>query len=184
MKVIAIGGSPRLKGNTNYLIDQVLEELNNRGLETEKFILSQYKIGPCQAHDNCGSLTECLQKDDAQIILEKFAQADGIVLASPVYYYSISAQMKIFIDRNYFLYTHNTKLKARCAGLIAIGGGGGADLAIGELKKLVSFTETPTLVVSGYAGPPGAVKEKKDIINLVRNIGIRMAETLLKPSSN
>ena len=65
IKVVAIGGSPRLHGNTNYLIDQVLSELTSRGVETEKIVLNEYKISPCQAHENCGSFTECQQQDDA-----------------------------------------------------------------------------------------------------------------------
>jgi len=84
MKVVAIGGSPRLNGNSNYLIDQVLNELASCGIETEKIVLNQYKINPCQAHDNCGELPKCLQQDDAPWILEKFSEADGVIVASPV----------------------------------------------------------------------------------------------------
>ena len=65
MKVVAIGGSPRIKGNSNYLIDRVLEELSSCGIEIEKIVLNQYKIGPCQAHDNCHDVKKCLQQDDA-----------------------------------------------------------------------------------------------------------------------
>ena len=86
MKVVAIGGSPRLQGHTNYLIDQALNELASRGIETEKIVLNEYKIGPCQAHLNCASFSECQQKDDGSWILEKFRQADGVIIASPVYF--------------------------------------------------------------------------------------------------
>ncbi len=102
MKVVAIGGSPRLNGNTNYLIDQVLDELASRRVETEKIVLNQYIISPCQAHDNCGELSKCLQQDDAPWILERFSQADGVVIATPVYFASVSAQIKTFMDRSFF----------------------------------------------------------------------------------
>jgi multimeric flavodoxin WrbA len=180
MKVIAIGGSPRANGNTSFLIDQVLTELASQGIETEKILLSQYKVNFCLGHSNCGSLPACLQKDDTPQILDKFLNADGIVMATPVYYYSVSAQMKTFIDRNYFAFTHNRKIQARIAGFIAVGGGGGADMAIDELKKVLGFSGIPYLAVTGYAGPPGAIKDKADIVKKAREMGQEMAAILNK----
>jgi multimeric flavodoxin WrbA len=84
MKILAIVGSPRLKGNTNYLVDVALREAKNLGAKTEKVILSQYEVNPCQGHDNCGSLDVCVQKDDTGWILEKFCEADVVIPPSPV----------------------------------------------------------------------------------------------------
>jgi multimeric flavodoxin WrbA len=111
MKILAIVGSPRPKGNTSYLVDCALEDAADHGIETEKIILSQYKVNPCQGHDNCSSFSSCKQDDDVPWILDKFCNADGIILGSPVYYYNMTAQMKAFIDRNYFLYRHNISPK-------------------------------------------------------------------------
>lgn len=82
MKVLAIGGSPRLNGVSNYLIDQALGELASRGIETEKIVLNQYRIGFCQAHSNCASFSECQQEDDVPWILEKFATAPSSLWAT------------------------------------------------------------------------------------------------------
>ncbi|TET68945.1 MAG: flavodoxin family protein, partial [Dehalococcoidia bacterium] len=117
MKLLAIVGSPRLKGNTNYLVGQALKEAAALGAETEKIVLSQYVVNPCLGHDNCASFDACQQKDDAGWILDRLCQADGVIIATPVYYYNVSAQMKAFIDRNYFLYKHNQKYKARAVGI-------------------------------------------------------------------
>ncbi len=178
MKVVAIGGSPRLQGDTNYLIDQVLQELKEKGIETEKFILNQYSISPCQAHDDCGSFTECKVRDDAPAILEKFAEADGIILASPVYMYTISAQMKTFMDRTFFFYTHDRPIKARAAGLIAIGGGAGADETIKEMKKLTRGPGMKVFTLAGYTGSSEA-RKMPDLIQKARDMGLQMAEVLL-----
>ena len=107
MKILAIVGSPRPKGNSNYLVDQALEEASKLAVDTEKIVLSQYEVNPCLGHDDCASFESCLQKDDAGWIFDRFREADGVILATPVYYYNVSAQMKAFIDRNYFLYTHD-----------------------------------------------------------------------------
>ncbi len=184
MKVVAIGGSPRLHGNTNYLIDQALGELASHGIETEKIVLNKYKVGPCQAHDNCGSFAECQQKDDGQWILEKFSQADGVILASPVYFGTISAQMKAFMDRSFFLFRHDMGLKAKCAGLIAIAGRRGADETVEDLRKLVRRAEAEVFTLSGNSGAPDVdPKTQSELIEQARNMAKQMTEVLTAGSS-
>lgn len=179
MKVVAIGGSPRLQGNTNYLIDQVLSELASRGVETEKIVLNDYKIGPCQAHSNCASFSECQQKDDASWILEKFSQADGVILASPVYFGSISAQMKTFMDRSFYLFTHGKRMNCKCAGLIAIAVRRGAEETIRELRKFVRSPDIKAFTMEGYSGRPDAdPKSQLELIKQAKDIGKQMAEIL------
>ncbi|MFC2067787.1 flavodoxin family protein [Chloroflexota bacterium] len=123
MKILAIVGSPRLKGNTNYLVDKALEEAVKLGAQAEKIILRKYNVNPCLGDDDCASFDSCLQKDDTGWILNKFCEADGVILATPVYYCNVSAQMKTFIDRNYYLYKHNLKSRAKVVGLIIVAGG-------------------------------------------------------------
>lgn len=184
MKVVAIGGSPRLHGNTNYLIDQILGELASKGIETEKIVLNEYKVGPCQAHDNCASLSECQMKDDGQWILEKFSQADGVILASPVYFGAISAQMKAFMDRSFFLFRHGMGLNAKCAGLIAVAGRRGADEAVEELKKFVRRAEAEVLTLSGNSGAPDIdPRTQTELIERARDMAQQMAEVLTAGSS-
>jgi multimeric flavodoxin WrbA len=180
MKVVAIGGSPRLNGNTNYLLDVTLKELNSRGVETEKIILSQYKINPCQGHDNCASFPACPQQDDASWILEKFRLADGIVLASPVYYCNVSAQIKAFIDRNNFLFKHHQKIKARCAGLIVVAGFEGTEEALAALKRAFLFSNPDTRVftLSGHEDKPGLIKTQAEIVKQAADMGRLIAEHL------
>jgi len=179
MKVVAIGGSPRLKGNTNYLIDQAFKELASHGIKTEKIVLNEYKIGFCQGHDECASFAECKQKDDIPWIMEKFRQADGVILASPVYCYSFTAQMKTFLDRTYFAYTHNLPMKARCAGLIAIAGGDGLEPTLKALKGLLGFSNNmKVFTVSGYASSIGDAQQNPALIKQATNMGKQMAEVL------
>jgi multimeric flavodoxin WrbA len=184
MKVVAIGGSPRLHGNTNYLIDQALSELASQGIDTEKIVLNEYKVGPCQAHEDCASFSECQQKDDGQWILEKFSQADGVILASPVYFGTISAQMKAFMDRSFYLFRHNMGLKAKCVGLIAIAGRRGADQTVEELKKLVRRAEAELLTLSGNSGSPDIdPRTQTELIEQARYMGKKMAEILAAGNS-
>jgi len=177
MKVVAIVGSPHADGNTSYLADQALEELASQGIETEKIVLGQCVIGPCLAHDKCGTFSACKVKDDAPGIIEKYNRADGVILASPVYFFDVSAQMKAFIDRNFFTFTHGGKKKAKYAGLIAIGGGGGADETIATLKRFAGLPDENCFVVAGYTGQDSA-RNKSELVKHARDMGKKMAAKL------
>lgn len=180
MKVVAIGGSPRLQGKSNYLIDQVLEEIALRGIETEKIVLNQYKFGFCQAHSDCASYTECKQKDDASWILEKYRLADGIIVATPVYFGSISGQIKTFVDRTFFIYMHGRRPQAKCVGLIAIAGRGGHEEAVKALTRFIRVPNAQVFTLAGASGRPDAdPKEQVDLIKQARDMGRKMADVLV-----
>lgn len=182
MKILAIVGSPRSAGNTSYLIDEALGEASGRGLETEKILLGDYRVGPCLGHENCASFPACRQEDDAPWILEKFREAEGIILGSPVYYYNMTAQMKAFVDRNYFLFRHDIRLNAQCAGLVVVAGGGGIDQTVRALRRFVKLStgmpDEKIATLTGYASGPGQAKGDLPLVEEARRLGAQMAEML------
>lgn len=185
MKILAVVGSPRLKGNTNYLVDEALREAAKLGAQTEKIIISQYDVRPCLGCDNCSSLDSCVLKDDASWILDKFCRADGVIMATPVYYYNVTAQMKAFIDRNYFLYRHDYKngwkYKARAAGVIVVGEQMGLEDTIHTLKQFIDELNVDVnriFFASGYANKPGEVRDNLYLIEDARTLGRRMVKCL------
>lgn len=99
MKVLAISASPRKGGNSDVLCDQFLKGAAQSGHETEKISLRNRKISPCVACYGCQKNHVCVKKDDMAEIQQKLIDADIIVLATPVYFYSMDAQMKMMIDR-------------------------------------------------------------------------------------
>jgi multimeric flavodoxin WrbA len=184
MKILAIAGSPRLKGNTNYLVDQALAEAAASGAETEKIVLSQHDIKPCLAHDDCAKFPRCKQNDDMNEILDKVCKADGVILATPVYYWDVSAQMKTFIDRNFFLYGKDQKAKARAVGMLIVAGGEGVEDALRSLNHYIGGTfkvgDDRKFVVSGFAGDAGEIKSNRSVVNEARKLGRDMVEALKK----
>ncbi len=182
MKLLAIVGSPRLKGNTNYLVDQALGEAAKLGVQTEKLILSQYQVNPCIGCEDCAQLDYCLQKDDAGWILDRFCKADGVILATPVYWYNVSAQMKVFIDRNYFLYKHDCKYRARAVGIIVVAEMEGIEDTLYTLNQFVDWSfnvgENSKIIVAGYAHNPGEAQENLPLVEEARKLGRQMAELL------
>lgn len=180
MRIVAIVGSPRPAGNTSYLVDQTLAEAARLGVEVEKIILSKYQVNPCQGHENCASLPTCLQKDDAPWILERFRQADGIILATPVYYYNMTAQMKAFVDRNYFLYNHDLGLAAKVAGIIIVAGAAGIQHTEQALRRFLSFYmgNDRIATVTGLANQLGEIKREISAVEGARKLGRLMASRL------
>lgn len=99
-KILAIVSSPRKGGNSEMLVDRFVEGAQESGHSVEKICLREKKIAPCIACEAClRNGGTCVQKDDMADILQKIIDADTIVLSTPVYYYSISAQLKAMIDR-------------------------------------------------------------------------------------
>ncbi len=99
MKILGINGSPRIGGNTDILLDKILEGASSKGAETEKVILNKLKFSPCQECENMRDDGTCIIEDDMQPLYGKIEEADAVILASPIFFGSISAQTKMMIDR-------------------------------------------------------------------------------------
>lgn len=105
-KVLIISSSPRRGGNTDRLCDEFMRGVAETGCVVEKVFLRDKTIHFCTGCGTCSLRGKpCPQKDDAAEVIEKMVAADVIVLATPVYFYAMSAQMKMLIDRCCGLYT-------------------------------------------------------------------------------
>lgn len=98
-KVLIISASPRKGGNSDSLCDQFLLGAKEAGHNVEKIRLQEYKINYCLGCGVCNNTHKCVQKDDMKALLDKMVDADVVVLATPVYFYTMDAQLKTFIDR-------------------------------------------------------------------------------------
>jgi multimeric flavodoxin WrbA len=100
MKVVAVIGSPHgMEGNTGQLLQPLLDAVKRAGGETKVFLLSEMEVQPCRACDCCHRVGTCRVDDDFEMIRRTVGSADGLVLASPNYIFSVPAQMKAFLDR-------------------------------------------------------------------------------------
>jgi multimeric flavodoxin WrbA len=103
LNILSINGSRRKNGNTAHLIGSLLTPVKKEGAKIESIFLGDYNIGACTGCEGCKNSWECLIKDDFGQIVRKIDEAKGIVLASPTYWYSVTSDMKRFIDRCYSL---------------------------------------------------------------------------------
>lgn len=99
MKVIAFLGSPREGGNTELLLKEVIRGVEDSGESVQIFDLNKMRIQPCQDCGGCDETGECILNDDMDEISKSIRTADRFVLASPVFFFALSAQAKTMIDR-------------------------------------------------------------------------------------
>lgn len=154
MFVVGISGSPRKKA-TEYVLNSALSDLEEQGFETELFTIRGKEINPCKHCDYCLKKKECIQKDGMIEAYDLLRKADGIIMASPMYNGSISAQIKAVMDRCRALGAEDVNLlKGKVGMSIAVGGdrAGGQELAIQQINTY--YILSGIIPVSG--GPFGA----------------------------
>lgn len=111
MNILGINGSPRIGGNTEILLDKVLGAAETKGARTEKVILNALRFSPCQECEEVRDDGLCLLEDDWLPLSEKIEEAEIIVLASPIFFGSVTAQTKMMIDRFHCLWRAKYILK-------------------------------------------------------------------------
>jgi multimeric flavodoxin WrbA len=98
-KILAIYGSPRRKGNTTLLLDHAGQGALDAGAQIEKIVLRDLKMSPCLEIYGCKETGRCVIQDDFQKVYDQLLACDGLMLASPIFFYTVSAHTKILMDR-------------------------------------------------------------------------------------
>ncbi|MEE4354715.1 MAG: flavodoxin family protein [Desulfatiglans sp.] len=117
MKILGLVCSPREEGNTEILVREALEGAQQKGAETELYLLHDKEISPCIACEACRDEGICPTDDDMQDLYEKLLDSDGIIFGTPVYFINVTAQAKAVIDRSFAFLLHG-KLRGKTAAAI------------------------------------------------------------------
>lgn len=143
MKVCVILSSPRRKGNSALLGEQFAKGAKEAGHEIEMIYLSSYDIQPCLACEYCRHHDhQCIRKDDADQVISKMIEADIWVLATPCYFYSVSAQMKLLMDRFFAReYEIREAKKRKQVYYIVTSGASGMENMQGVMESLRGFVK-------------------------------------------
>jgi len=188
--VLALQGSPRLKGNTDLLLSETLSVVEARGIETEKVDLRRLKISPCLEIYQCLKNGECPIKDDMADLYEKLTAARVIILASPIFFYGPSAQMKSVIDRCQALWARKYVLKQgppddlpRRGYVISVAATKGRKLFDGLLLTFNSFFDVLHMKIDGQilirgADQAGEALQNQDAVIQARSMGNDIAQFL------
>jgi len=156
MKVLGIMGSPRRQSNTEILLDRALEGAREAGAEVEKVLVSKLEISPCLEIYACRKDGNCAIKDDMQLLYKKLLEADHVILASPMFFYGVTSQVKAIIDRCQALWVRRHVLgmgkedKRERRGLfISVGATRGTKLFDGSLLTVKYFFDAIGVRYSG-----------------------------------
>ncbi|MCF8111233.1 MAG: flavodoxin family protein [Desulfobacteraceae bacterium] len=116
-RIVAIYGSPRRKGNTARLLAEAVAGARQNGAQVEEVVLRDLKISPCLEIYACRQDGECAIKDDFQAVREAVLSARGLMLATPIFFYTVSSHVKMFIDRCQSLWVKKYWIEGAAFGL-------------------------------------------------------------------
>jgi multimeric flavodoxin WrbA len=146
MRVLGIMGSPRLKGNTALLLDEALKGARSQDAEVKKIIVCKLKIEPCQECYACRKSGICSIRDDMDSVYSQLLESDAIIIASPIFFCGLPAQLKAIIDRCQALWVRKYELNqdpgARRGAFIGVGATKGPKLFEGSILTIKYFFKT------------------------------------------
>lgn len=180
LKILGIVCSPRSGGNTEILVREALKAAEKEEAQVEAWSIVGKEVKPC---DHCGSCSEtgvCYIKDDMQDLYPKMIESDGIILGSPVYFWSVNAQAKLVIDRTYALRRPINRLSGKVGGAIAVAGrrGQGEALIVMNNFFLGQGMIPAALGVDGRGSAKGDIEKDERAMTEASDLGRRMVELI------
>lgn len=188
MFILGIAGSPRRNSNSELLLEAALDGARSEKNVIEKIVVANCNIKPCRGCDCCRSGT-CTINDDMDYILPRLEQAEALIVASPIYFYGLTSQLKALIDRcqvlwnRYYHHKQQRNIPPGKGALIAVGATRGEKLFAGAILTTSYFFKTLNidykheLLVRGVEGF-AAIREYPQELEAAYRLG----QNLIKPS--
>ena len=171
MRIVGILGSERKGGNTEVMLDVALEEVKKTGGLTDKIPLRDKSIAPCDGCLGCSQTGQCIIDDDAQEIYEKMLASDGIIWATPVYFWSMTGQTKTLMDRTFALLSPKLQLANKVGGLITVAGTRGCMNLANIFHMYFSYNHMFFAEYAmGYAHGKGEIKKNASALNMAKEM--------------
>ena len=193
-RILCIAGSPRRHGNSERLLDALIQGVNNAGGLAEKLVVVEYGITPCRGCNSCSKTGECVIKDRMHEIYALIDTADAIVVASPVYFASVPAVLKTLYDRCQPYWARRYVLKheaphRRPGGMLVVGGGGdpfGTACAINPTKSVLAVLGVQYQVELEVEGPdaPRDIEAYPGDLDMAESLGSRITRLALNSRSS
>ena len=195
MKIVGISCSPRKGKSTKYALDVCLQAVKETAPDVETMLieLSDMKMNGCLACGKCMKVLECSQEDDFPKMIPILSDPElaGLVIATPVYFGSMTSQCKAFLDRCVMFRRNGFLLRNKVGGVIAVGGvrNGGQELTI-QAVQAAMLVQDMVIVSEGqptshygatlWSGHPDGIEKDAFGLETARNLGKRLAEVAVK----
>ena len=177
MKVLMINGSPKANGNTALALKEMEAVFAAEGMECETILVGNQPIRGCIACGSCYKNGKCVFDDAVNEVAEKFRDADGLVVASPVYYASANATLIALLDR--LFYSSDFPKTMKVGASIAVARRGGCSSTFDELNKYFTISGMPVASSqywnSVHGGRPGEAVEDEEGLQTMRTLARNMA---------
>ncbi len=178
MKIIGIIGSSRKTGNTAILVREAMKGAQELGTEIEILNFAQNNIAPCNGCAFCLETDDCSISDDMQKIYPKLLEADGIFIGTPVYFWNVSGQVKIFLDRTY-PFMIQRKLRGKIGGIAVVARRAGCGNAYSFLTDYFTLMRmTVGGGVIGYAEAEGEIINDTEAMAQTKAAGKAMVKAI------
>lgn len=177
MKVLLINGSPRKDGNTAIALNEMIKVFENQGIETELLHIGGKDIRGCIACGKCRQLGHCVFDDIVVQASQKLAEADGLVVGSPVYYAAANGTVVSFMDR--LFYSNSADLRMKVGAAVSVARRGGQTTTFDQLNKYFTISGMP--VASGqywngvHGAAPGEAENDSEGLQQMRTLAANMA---------
>ncbi len=181
-RVVAINGSPHEGfGNTSQMLAMLGKNLSRAGLELEEIFLSQHQIGFCTGCATCLETGACWVRDDYNSVVRSVLEADAVILASPVYFFNVTAQMKTFLDRS-LGYGHRPRQDWKPGLALSVSAGHGETWVADYLGRVMrAFGAFPVGKLTAIAVGPGEFLGREAVearaADLARDLAQAVKET-------
>lgn len=178
MKVLMINGSPRANGNTAVALKELEKTFTAEGVEVETLHIGMQAIRGCIACYKCLEKGKCVFDDAVNKAAAKFAECDGLIIASPVYYASANATLVAFLQRLFFSTTNTVDKRMKVGASVAVCRRGGASATFDELNKFFTICNMP-IVSSQYwnsvhGRTPGEAEQDTEGLQTMRTLAHNM----------
>lgn len=198
VELAAVYGSPRRKGNSAALLQHAIEGAREQGAQVKEVVLRNYNISPCLEIYGCKKDGNCVINDDFATVLDILESSKGILLASPIFFYGVSAHTKIFMDRcqsrwvrKYWIEKHpfGQKPTLRKGMFLSVGASDGKKLFDGALLSVRYFfdvldTELSQTVLCRNVDQQGEIHKHPEYLREAFTAGSDLARTLLAGDSD
>ncbi len=177
MRVLILNGSPRARGNTSIAVGEMVKVFESYGIESEVVQVGHKAIRGCIACNQCAELGHCVFDDEVNEIAPKFEAADGLVVASPVYYASANATLIALLDRLFYSTGFDKTMKVGAS--VVVARRGGLTATFDELNKYFAISGMP--IASSYywngvhGRLPGEAEEDGEGLQTMRHLAHNMA---------
>lgn len=177
MKVLILNGSPHVEGNVSVAIAELVKTFSADGVESEVVNVGSQSISGCRACYACGKLGKCVIDDAVNATAAKFAAADGLVVASPVYYASPNGTLVSFLDRLFLSAKFDKRMKVGAS--VAVARRGGCSATFDMLNKYFTISGMPVASSqywnSVHGGAPGEAAQDAEGLQTMRTLARNMS---------